>query len=237
MTRIVKKLLPLLLLACLGTLAASPLSEEFEQRVRATKSAEEGLVVINEYAQKMTDLEDLRVLQNYWMRADKGASQQHFADLHDQQAVDGFGAELHDRFGRLPFADLFEPAIRYATDGYLVSPTVHRQWQAQVNDLLPQPGYHDAVRDLTRRHDVLLIIDEAQNLTPKQMKTLITRAGPGTKVVCLGNIAQIDTPYLTEGSSGLTYVVDRFKGWSHSGHVTLQRGERSRLAEHAAEVL
>jgi PhoH-like ATPase len=82
-----------------------------------------------------------------------------------------------------------------------------------------------------------LIIDEAQNLTPKQMKTLITRAGPGTKVVCLGNIAQIDTPYLTEGSSGLTYVVDRMKGWSHSGHVTLTRGERSRLADHAAEAL
>ena len=82
-----------------------------------------------------------------------------------------------------------------------------------------------------------LIIDEAQNLTPKQMKTLITRAGPGTKVVCLGNIAQIDTPYLTEGSSGLTYVVDRFKGWEHSGHITLQRGERSRLADHAAEIL
>ncbi|WP_295009310.1 PhoH family protein [uncultured Dechloromonas sp.] len=82
-----------------------------------------------------------------------------------------------------------------------------------------------------------LIIDEAQNLTPKQMKTLVTRAGPGTKVICLGNIAQIDTPYLTEGSSGLTYVVDRFKGWAHSGHITLQRGERSRLADHAAEVL
>jgi PhoH-like ATPase len=82
-----------------------------------------------------------------------------------------------------------------------------------------------------------LIIDEAQNLTPKQMKTLVTRAGPGTKVVCLGNIAQIDTPYLTEGSSGLTYVVDRFKGWAHSGHITLQRGERSRLADHAADVL
>jgi PhoH-like ATPase len=82
-----------------------------------------------------------------------------------------------------------------------------------------------------------LILDEAQNLTPKQMKTLITRAGPGTKVVCLGNIAQIDTPYLTEGSSGLTYVVDRMKGWSHSAHVTLTRGERSRLADHAAEAL
>ncbi len=82
-----------------------------------------------------------------------------------------------------------------------------------------------------------LIIDEAQNLTPKQMKTLITRAGPGTKVVCLGNIAQIDTPYLTEGSSGLTYVVDRFKGWPHNGHVTLMRGERSRLADYASETL
>lgn len=82
-----------------------------------------------------------------------------------------------------------------------------------------------------------LIIDEAQNLTPKQMKTLITRAGPATKVVCLGNIAQIDTPYLAEGSSGLAYVVDRFKEWNHSGHVTLQRGEHFRLADYATEVL
>ena len=82
-----------------------------------------------------------------------------------------------------------------------------------------------------------LIIDEAQNLTPKQMKTLITRAGPGTKIVCLGNLAQIDTPYLTEGSSGLTFAVDRFKGWPHGGHVTLARGERSRLADFASEVL
>ena len=82
-----------------------------------------------------------------------------------------------------------------------------------------------------------VIIDEAQNLTPKQMKTLITRAGPGTKIVCLGNLAQIDTPYLTEGSSGLAYVVDRFKGWEHGGHVILKRGERSRLADHANDVL
>ena len=110
----------------------------------------------------------------------------------------------------------------------------------------------DATRDLVRSRikikslnfmrgrtflNKYLIIDEAQNLTPKQMKTLITRAGPGTKVVCLGNISQIDTPYLTEGSSGLTYVVDRFKGWAHSGHVTLARGERSRLADQAGEVL
>ncbi|SIR73705.1 PhoH family protein [Pseudacidovorax sp. RU35E] len=82
-----------------------------------------------------------------------------------------------------------------------------------------------------------VIIDEAQNLTPKQMKTLITRAGPGTKIICMGNLAQIDTPYLTEGSSGLTFAVDRFKGWPHSGHITLARGERSRLADFASDVL
>ena len=82
-----------------------------------------------------------------------------------------------------------------------------------------------------------IILDEAQNLTAKQMKTLITRAGPGTKIVCLGNVAQIDTPYLTETTSGLTYVVDRFKYWQHSGHVTLLRGERSRLADYSSEVL
>jgi PhoH-like ATPase len=82
-----------------------------------------------------------------------------------------------------------------------------------------------------------IILDEAQNLTPKQMKALITRAGPGSKVVCLGNIAQIDTPYLTETTCGLTYVVNRFQGWRHSGHITLVRGERSRLADFASEAL
>lgn len=83
----------------------------------------------------------------------------------------------------------------------------------------------------------LLIIDEAQNLSAHQLKTLITRAGPGSKVVCLGNLTQIDTPYLTETTSGLTYVVDRFKSWQHSGHITLRRGERSRLADFASEIL
>jgi PhoH-like ATPase len=82
-----------------------------------------------------------------------------------------------------------------------------------------------------------LILDEAQNLTSKQMKALVTRAGPGTKLICLGNIAQIDTPYLTETTSGLTYVVNRFRGWRHAGHVTLVRGERSRLADFASEAL
>jgi PhoH-like ATPase len=91
-----------------------------------------------------------------------------------------------------------------------------------------------ATNELIKKY---VIIDEAQNLTPKQMKTLITRAGPGTKIICMGNLAQIDTPYLTEGSSGLTYAVDRFKGWAHGGHITLARGERSRLADFASEAL
>lgn len=82
-----------------------------------------------------------------------------------------------------------------------------------------------------------IIIDEAQNLTSKQIKTLVTRAGPGSKIVCLGDIKQIDTPYLTETTSGLTFAVDRFKTWEHSAHMTLTRGERSRLAFYAAENL
>jgi PhoH-like ATPase len=82
-----------------------------------------------------------------------------------------------------------------------------------------------------------VIIDEAQNITPKQMKALLTRAGPGTKIICLGNVGQIDTPYLTETTSGLTFAVDRFKQWAHSAHITLQRGERSRLADFASEAL
>ena len=69
------------------------------------------------------------------------------------------------------------------------------------------------------------------------MKTLITRAGPGSKIICLGDIAQIDTPYLTGTTSGLTYVVDRFKNWPHAAHITLKRGERSRLSDFAANAL
>jgi PhoH-like ATPase len=82
-----------------------------------------------------------------------------------------------------------------------------------------------------------IILDEAQNLTSKQIKTLITRAGPGTKIVCLGDIAQIDTPYLTGTTSGLTYAVDRFKNWPHAAHISMRRGERSRLADYAADAL
>lgn len=79
----------------------------------------------------------------------------------------------------------------------------------------------------------LILIDECQNLTPHQMKAIITRAGEGSKVVCLGNLAQIDTPYLTPTSSGLTYMCERFKGFAHGGHIQLEGVPRSVLAEYA----
>lgn len=79
----------------------------------------------------------------------------------------------------------------------------------------------------------LILIDECQNLTPHQMKTIITRAGKGSKVICLGNLAQIDTPYLSATSSGLTYLSERFKGFAHGTQLTLQGVPRSILAEYA----
>ncbi len=122
----------------------------------------------------------------------------------------------------------------------LTQPEESSQWgRAATNDLLQKRIRIHSLNFMRGRTflNKYIIIDEAQNLTPKQMKTLITRAGPGSKVICLGNVAQIDTPYLTETTSGLTYVVDRFKQWDHAGHITLLRGERSRLADFAAEAL
>ncbi|MFC5741662.1 PhoH family protein [Dyella tabacisoli] len=122
----------------------------------------------------------------------------------------------------------------------LANPVEGGSWGRQAtNDLLASRIKIRALNFMRGRTFLsrYLIIDEAQNLTPKQMKTLITRAGPGTKIVCLGNVEQIDTPYLTETTSGLTYAVDRFKHWEHSAHITLRRGERSRLADFASEAL
>jgi len=82
-----------------------------------------------------------------------------------------------------------------------------------------------------------LLVDEAQNLSPHQMKTLITRIGEGSKIIILGNNAQIDTPYLTAYTNGLSMAATRFASWAYSGHVTLKASERSRLAAYAAEVM
>ena len=122
----------------------------------------------------------------------------------------------------------------------LTNPQEGGAWgRAATNDLLASKIKIRAMNFMRGRTFLnrWIIIDEAQNLTPKQLKTLITRAGPGTKMICLGNVEQIDTPYLTETTSGLTYAVDRFKRWAHAAHVTLRRGERSRLADFASEVL
>lgn len=81
-----------------------------------------------------------------------------------------------------------------------------------------------------------IIIDEAQNLTVKQVRALLTRAGEGSKVVLTGNLGQIDTPYLDEGSSGLAWAVKNMQDWAHAGHVILPRGVRSRLAAYVEDI-
>lgn len=83
----------------------------------------------------------------------------------------------------------------------------------------------------------LILIDESQNLTPHQIKTIVTRAGNGSKVICLGNLAQIDTPYLSPTSSGLTYLSERFKSFEHGGSLQLQGVPRSILAAYAEQHL
>ncbi len=122
----------------------------------------------------------------------------------------------------------------------LTQPQDGGDWaRAATNDLLTSRVKIRALNFMRGRTFLnrYVIIDEAQNITPKQMKALITRAGPGTKMICLGNVEQIDTPYLTETTSGLTFVVDRFKDWEHAGHITLHRGERSQLAQFASQAL
>jgi PhoH-like ATPase len=85
--------------------------------------------------------------------------------------------------------------------------------------------------------NVFMIVDEAQNLTPHEVKTIITRAGEGTKIILTGDPYQIDNPYIDSSNNGLTTVVERFKGEAISGHITLSKGERSELAELASNLL
>lgn len=85
--------------------------------------------------------------------------------------------------------------------------------------------------------NILFIVDEAQNLTPHEVKTIITRAGEGTKIVFTGDVHQIDTPYLDENSNGLAYLIDRLKGQNLFAHVRLEKGERSELANLANDLL
>ena len=84
---------------------------------------------------------------------------------------------------------------------------------------------------------MFFIVDEAQNLTPHEIKTIITRAGEGTKLVFTGDIEQIDSPYLDDKSNGLTYMSDRMKGQDIFAHINLIKGERSYLADLASDLL
>jgi PhoH-like ATPase len=84
---------------------------------------------------------------------------------------------------------------------------------------------------------VFFIVDEAQNLTPHEIKTIITRAGEGTKIIFTGDIQQIDHPYLDSLSNGLSFLIDRMVGQPLFAHVTLEKGERSELAELASNLL
>ncbi len=151
---------------------------------------------------------------------------------------------LGDDIGFLPGTEeeKMTPWMGALTDNLevLTQPQEGGEWgRAATNDLLSSRVKVRSLNFMRGRTFMnrYVIIDEAQNITPKQMKALLTRAGPGTKMICLGNVGQIDTPYLTETTSGLTFAVDRFKDWSHGGHITLRRGERSRLADFASEVL
>jgi PhoH-like ATPase len=85
--------------------------------------------------------------------------------------------------------------------------------------------------------NICFIVDEAQNLTPHEVKTIITRAGENTKIIFTGDIHQIDTPYLDSQSNGLSYLIDRIKDHELYAHITLEKGERSELANLANELL
>jgi PhoH-like ATPase len=112
----------------------------------------------------------------------------------------------------------------------------YHQFDQMIRDekLVIEPLSYIRGRSLQK---IIFIVDEAQNLTPHEIKTIITRAGEGVKIVITGDICQIDHPYLDAQSNGLSYLIDHFKGQSLYGHVNLEKGERSELAELASNLL
>jgi len=145
---------------------------------------------------------------------------------------------LDEDIGFLPGteAEKMEPWLGAIVDNLEALHEDDENMTASVDYILSKVPLHfksmNYLRGRSFQHS-LLIIDECQNLTPHQVKTIITRAGNGSKVICLGNLAQIDTPYLSPLSSGLTYMTERFKGFQHGGHIHLQGVPRSILAEFA----
>ena len=145
---------------------------------------------------------------------------------------------LDEDIGFLPGteAEKMEPWLGAIVDNLEALHEDDENMTASVDYILSKVPLHfksmNYIRGRSFQHS-LIIIDESQNLTPHQIKTIITRAGNGSKVICLGNLAQIDTPYLSPLSSGLTYMTERFKGFRHGGHIHLQGVPRSVLAEFA----
>lgn len=145
---------------------------------------------------------------------------------------------LDEDIGFLPGteAEKMEPWLGAIVDNLEALHEDDENMTASVDYILSKVPLHfkslNYIRGRSFQHS-LIIIDESQNLTPHQLKTIITRAGNGSKVICLGNLAQIDTPYLSGLSSGLTYMTERFKGFRHGGHIHLQGVPRSVLAEFA----
>jgi len=145
---------------------------------------------------------------------------------------------LDEDIGFLPGteAEKMEPWLGAIVDNLEALHEDDENMTASVDYILSKVPLHfksmNYIRGRSFQHS-LIIIDESQNLTPHQIKTIITRAGNGSKVICLGNLAQIDTPYLSALSSGLTYMTERFKTFSHGGHIHLQGVPRSLLAEFA----
>jgi len=145
---------------------------------------------------------------------------------------------LDEDIGFLPGteAEKMEPWLGAIVDNLEALHEDDENMTASVDYILSKVPLHfkslNYIRGRSFQHS-LIIIDESQNLTPHQIKTIITRAGNGSKVICLGNLAQIDTPYLSALSSGLTYMTERFKTFHHGGHIHLQGVPRSALAEFA----
>jgi PhoH-like ATPase len=141
-----------------------------------------------------------------------------------QEKVDPYMKPIYDNIGVIQKKNIGE----YNKKEYPIE-----KWMAEKK-MTVEPLAYIRGRSIS---DTFFIIDEAQNLTPHEIKTIITRAGEGTKFVFTGDISQIDSPYLNEKSSGLSHLIDKFSGESEFVHINLVKGERSALAEKASRLL
>lgn len=142
--------------------------------------------------------------------------------------------DAHEKIN--PYMEPLWDNLKFIKNQFGENEKKYRQIEDMVKDgrIIITPLAYIRGRSLSH---IMFIVDEAQNLTPHEVKTIITRAGEGTKIIFTGDVRQIDTPYLDEQSNGLTYVIDRLKGNKLFAHITLEKGERSELANLANELL